>query len=1442
LAMTSEAKRALSTTIRSLRARLIERDLPSATESAYRLSVRARDAGLDEAALARRTRLERWIAEQLRAQRVDKPNDTRARTAEDFRREAEKQAAYTLLNRLVILRLMEASSPHCAPLRTPPVVTGGWESRAYKDFRQLAPALVRGDETEGYAFLLRLVFEELATELPGLYGPVGVADLIPIPAATLRHVVEALDAPALETCWTDDMTLGWVYQYWNDPEREALDDKLHTGGKLEPHEVASKTQMFTERYVVDWLLQNSIGSMWLAMCRKQGWTAAAEAIDADGQSTLQRLEARRTEWRAKREAGEVSFTDLMPLHTDAERRWAYYVPQPIPDDAVEHAPHSVRDLKILDPAVGSGHFLVVAMDLLVALYREEAHHRGTAADPEWTNRAIVERILSYNLHGIDLDARAVQIAAAALWLKARHIAPDAHPERLNLVASNLRLASLPDDDPALMELRIEVERETGIPGDLTDTIVHALRGADYLGSLLKVDRAVDEAIEAYERTVEARVPPQQIGMFSAPVPQQQHTPFESAAAKRSLLKRLEGFLARHTSGDDLGLRLRGEQLAAGMRFVRMVREGAYDLVVANPPYQGTSKMADSAYIEHTYPLGKADLYAAFLLRGLELVRAGGVSSMLTMRNWMFIKQYAGLRQQLFGAFDLRNLHDLSSGAFEEIQAAQVVVSVVTSVFSRSQPKPGAVALRSFDDTTVIQVGETQRKRAATLCQFGRHEFDPEALKVVPEWPLVYWWNNTIISVYMGAPKIGREGRIAQGISTTNDNRFFRRPWEVASIEPIRVEQALSGVEASTRFVPLIKGAAGRAWIEPLEHVCQWAPAALAIRVIDGAAFRSPDTHFSTGVAYVAIGATFRARWHRYRSVCQNMGTSIFSLPRAELTCTLNSNRIAFFAQSLNPGVHFEVGDAQRLPFIPPACSDRVCRHIEEAFAEHESRREPSIEFVRPGSSAWRHAQEWAQIAIDRANGEPLPAYVPEYDPEPPTDHLSYALGVGLGRFGAHGEGVVDPTKGGLSDALPAGILFLDGTLDGDDKRDSLGHAAAATLHEAWQKHGAAIDTNRGSLREWLALDFFKDVHKGMYENRPIHWPLSSKQKTFVAWVNIHRCTDRTLRLLLADHLRPTLNRLEGELNDLREARDSADRKAARAAEKQYDRVLKARDELRAFMDDVEQCADRGAPPTDATCPPREQDARYAPDLDDGVMINSAALWPLLDPQWKGPKKWWKELSQAKGKKAYDWSRLAMRYWPVRVDEKCQNDPSLGVAHGCFWRYHPARAWSWELRLQHEIGPDFRIEEAPYRPGGRNLQDGGDGPHRDAWLRDHVYEALNAVEAEAFRRMGRGKARKRVPEMRILEAGLWSVIPDEVWAMELRLAEKARADFRLRAPDEADARAAFEAANPDKVRSRAELLKQFALSPDLFDGVDADEDSELDEHVFEDATGDEENAP
>jgi hypothetical protein len=141
-------------------------------------------------------------------------------------------------------------------------------------------------------------------------------------------------------------------------------------------------------------------------------------------------------------------------------------------------------------------------------------------------------------------------------------------------------------------------------------------------------------------------------------------------------------------------------------------------------------MFDAKYVEQQYPSGKADLYAAFLLRGLELARQGGVSSMLTMRNWMFIKQFAGLREQLLEKYDLRALGDFDRGAFEDVPDELVSVSVACFRRATHDVESIAICPTPRDDRS-RDSQRTNRKRAATLGHVGRHEFDPVALEGRP---------------------------------------------------------------------------------------------------------------------------------------------------------------------------------------------------------------------------------------------------------------------------------------------------------------------------------------------------------------------------------------------------------------------------------------------------------------------------------------------------------------------------------------------------------------------------------------------------------------------------------------------------------------------------------------------------------------------------------------
>jgi hypothetical protein len=739
--LTPAAKEVLRRNVRSLRETLFV-DLSEAARGEYQLDVGPEKARLPEARRRRRERLEAWLEEQARAAggRTKKERDAlRPR----FFGQAVQEAAYTLLNRLVLVRILEHHG-----FSTPLVVTGGWRSSGYaSEFAHYAGPLA-GDDSQGYPHLLDAIFGELSLELPGLFGPVGLTPLFPVPAASLHAVVDVLNDPDLASAWGDDTTLGWVYQYWNDPEREALDAKIAGGGKIEPHEIASKTQMFTERYMVEWLFENSLGFTWLCICRKNGWTADAERV-------LPALEARRAEWRAKREAGEVALDALMPIEPGLEADWKYYVPQPIPADAIEKAPASIRDVRLLDPACGSGHFLVIAFGLLARMHEEEARHRGETSSPA----DVAAHIVGQNLYGIDIDPRAAQIAAAALWLRARLYARDVRLSRMNLVAPSFRLAKLPVDDPARVAL-VEDLAQLGVPSATTARLIESLAGVDHLGTLLRVDRELGALVD--------RVADEEGPLFAHATEKQ----------RARLEERVAAFLDAHAAESDLGLRLEGEQLAAGVRFIELVKEGRYDVVVGNPPYQAISKTSQFEYVVKSYPRGKADLYAAFLERGLELVREGGASALVTMRGWMFLGQFKELRHHVLRTFDLRNIGDFDRGAFDEVP--NEVLAVAAPIIRRSPPAevPSvAVQPTPFDDKSYDRQ-RTNRKRAALLAQVGRYEFDPKGFAVIDGEPIVYWWDAGMLAEYAASEKLRGSSKIREGVGTKNDARYLRRPWEV----------------------------------------------------------------------------------------------------------------------------------------------------------------------------------------------------------------------------------------------------------------------------------------------------------------------------------------------------------------------------------------------------------------------------------------------------------------------------------------------------------------------------------------------------------------------------------------------------------------------------------------------------------------------------------------
>ena len=345
----------------------------------------------------------------------------------------------------------------------------------------------------------------------------------------------------------------------------------------------------------------------------------------------------------------------------------------------------------------------------------------------------------------------------------------------------------------------------------------------------------------------------------------------------------------------------------------------------------------------------------------------------------------------------------------------------------------------------------------------------------------------------------------------------------------------------------------------------------------------------------------------------------------------------------------------------------------------------------------------------------------------------------------------------------------------------------------------------------------------MYENRPIHWPLSSASKTFVAWVNIHRMNGQTLRVLLADHLAPTLTRLDGELADLRAARDGADKKAARDAERQYDRVLKAREraaglhrQRRAVRRPGRAADRRQVPAARAGRPLRPRPRRRR---DDQLRRALAAARPAVE----GPEE---VVEGARHRAAAGrtttgpTSRCATgRAGSTGSASRTRASASRTAASGATTRSAPGPG---SCGSRTRSVPTSASRSRPTAPADATWATLVMSRTATPSCATSPKAALAAIETEATRRMGRGKSRRLVPEMRILETGLWSGHAEALWEMELRLAERQGAEIRILAPDEPAARAAFEAAASREGADRKGFLASLVPPVELFDDEDADD--------------------
>lgn len=509
-----------------------------------------------------------------------------------------REQAFTVLNRLGALRMAEARGLLMES------VGNGYQAKGFQLYARLAGTGL-GETGDAYRVYLQSVFDELSLDLPGLFdrfSPQG--RLFPREAALIK-VLTLINHGEIEPLWAEDETIGWIYQYFNSKEeRKAMRDASQA--PRNSRELAVRNQFFTPRYVVEFLVDNTLGRLWF------NWTG-----------------------------GQTGLRD----------RCHYLLVKP--DEQPEPA-KSLRDprtIKLLDPACGSMHFGLYAFDLFLEIYREawaweQTHGPGcldtetggnidlkplsqTYADQDAFLHDVPRLIIEHNIYGVDIDPRAAQIAALALWLRAQrawHEAGVTAKDRPQVGRGHVVAAVAP---PAEVDLRKRFMEELDpLDAKLFEKTLFLLKGLPELGVLLQVEKE----LPALVREV--------FGEHGDLFRKEDMAQWQKAEAR--LREALSEF-ARAARSTYQG-RLFAEDALQGLRMIDHCR-GVFDVVVMNPPF-GELANSTKAYLGKLYAFSKNDLMAIFVERSLALLRDHGRIGAITSRTCFFLKSYEKWREKV----------------------------------------------------------------------------------------------------------------------------------------------------------------------------------------------------------------------------------------------------------------------------------------------------------------------------------------------------------------------------------------------------------------------------------------------------------------------------------------------------------------------------------------------------------------------------------------------------------------------------------------------------------------------------------------------------------------------------------------------------------------------------------------------------------------------------
>lgn len=999
--------------------------------------------------------------------------------------------------------------------------------------------------------------------------------------AILAYTREAMTPDACE----DVEVIGWLYQFYISEKKDEVFDGLKKNKKITPENIPAATQLFTPHWIVKYLVENSLGRLWM-LNRPNSLLKERMEYYIEPQEDLTTEHTENTEGEKQDNKNSVS-----SVYSVVEK-----------DFLVVNSP---EDIKICDPACGSGHMLTYAFDLLYAIYEEEGY------DPA----EIPEKILTNNLYGIEIDERAGELAAFALTMKARAKQRRFFNKRVKpniCVLENIRF-----EEGELKEYIDFVGRDL-FTTPLQTTLCQ-FEEADNFGSLIRPDVT-------------------DVG---------------------DMLRILE---SKNVSGQ-LFISMTHQKVLQALRQADYLSP-KYHVVVANPPYMGGKGMNGrlGSWAKDNYPNSKSDLFAMFIERNLDLAQRHGAVAMITMQSWMFLTTYEPFRENLLGRILILSMAHLGARAFDSI-GGEVVSTSAFVLEKANKPEYQGHYLRLIDGGSEKEKESAFRNLINKTKERDFYRCSTEDIKKLPGSPIAYWASDSFRNIFSTTKPLDSTHKPRAGTTTTHNDRFLRLWHEVGcNYIQFSARSLVYAKELNLKWFPYNKGGGFRKYYGNNEYLLNWENDGAELKdwIVNhpfdpspwSRYIRSIDYYFKPGISWGDVAGKFPSfRWQQAGYIAGSRGPMIFIDELNGLLAYLNSALAREILKFLNPTLTFNVGNIAELPFVGDLLDREslvVSTHVLVDISKHDwdayenswdftilpilnpDHRQPTLKATYQKLRAhWREMTLEMQRLEEENNRIFIDAYglQDELTPEVPlneitlicnpwyrynrkltTEHtestennhsknsvcsvysvvkksfpiddeleallladtmrelVSYAVGCMFGRYALDKPGLILANQGETIEdyykkvstentesteknnsvcsvysedqkSFPADDDNVIPMLDGDWFTDDIAERFREFLKVAfgvdhYEENLQFVEDALGKdIRKYFLRDFYND-HVRRYKKRPIYWLFSSPKGSFNALIYMHRYRPDTVSVVLNDYLREFRTKLTAHKNHL----------------------------------------------------------------------------------------------------------------------------------------------------------------------------------------------------------------------------------------------------------------------------------------------------------------------